>query len=216
MFEIGCDLFTKNPKGDVYKEMDKWWLINASDFMEQIDDPEVVKVTSNRSKYKLRMMLFEFSSVKHSQGSSFSKQLVLKAIIFIVHGKVLYGLISTERWFVNIKQKAEKIKRIKKTAKGKKKISFFLFAHNNLRILVDRQKQNDDMRNNIIGKNSLIFLFIFYTRIHQMVELFFKKKNISKNRHASTNMATLLRINRHIYIYIYIYNCWVTTAEIMM
>ena len=51
MFEIGCDLFTKNPKDDAYKEMDKWWLINASDFMEQIDDPEVVKVTSNCSKY---------------------------------------------------------------------------------------------------------------------------------------------------------------------
>ena len=72
-------------------------------------------------------MLFEFSSVKCSQGSLFSKQLVLKAIIFIVHGKVLYGLISMERQFVNIMQKAERIKRIKKTAKGKKKlVCFFL------------------------------------------------------------------------------------------
>ena len=49
--KIGCDLFTKNPKGDAYKEMDKWWLIDASDFMEQIDDPEVIKVTSNQSKH---------------------------------------------------------------------------------------------------------------------------------------------------------------------
>ena len=67
-------------------------------------------------------MFFEFSSVKRSQGSSFSKQLVLKVIIFIVH-----GLISMERWFVNIMQKAKRIKRIKKTAKSKKKlVCFFL------------------------------------------------------------------------------------------
>ena len=52
--------------------------------------------------------------------NSFLKKLVLKDNIFIFPGKVIYGLISTERWFVNIMQKAERIKRIKKTAKGKK------------------------------------------------------------------------------------------------
>ena len=51
MFKIGCDLFTKNPKGDTYKDMDKWWLIDTSDFMLKLDDPEVIKVTSNQSKY---------------------------------------------------------------------------------------------------------------------------------------------------------------------
>ena len=76
--------------------------------------------------------------------------------------------------------KGRKDKKNKEDSERSKKISLFLFAHNNLRILVDRWKQNDDMRKNIIGKNSLIFLFIFYTRIHQMVELFFKKKYFKK------------------------------------
>ena len=49
--KFGCDLFTKNPKGDTYKEMDKWWLINKSDFLQGLTDPEVVKVTSNHTKY---------------------------------------------------------------------------------------------------------------------------------------------------------------------
>ena len=51
MFEIGCDLFTKNLKGDAYKEMDKWWLIDTADVIKPLEDPKVVKVTSNRSKY---------------------------------------------------------------------------------------------------------------------------------------------------------------------
>ena len=54
MFEIGCDLFTKNPKGDAYKEMDKCWLIDTGDVIKPLEDPEVVKVTSNRSKYILK------------------------------------------------------------------------------------------------------------------------------------------------------------------
>ena len=48
-FEIGCDLFVKNPKSESYKQMDKWWLIDSNDVLEKLKEPVVVKVTSKRS-----------------------------------------------------------------------------------------------------------------------------------------------------------------------
>ena len=36
----------KNPKGDSYKEMDKWWLLDLDDIVKEMNDPVVVKVTS--------------------------------------------------------------------------------------------------------------------------------------------------------------------------
>lgn len=51
MFEIGLDLFTKTGHGNAYKQMDKWWLLDVEDIISKIDDPEIIKVTSNRIKY---------------------------------------------------------------------------------------------------------------------------------------------------------------------
>ena len=51
MFEVGCDLFVKNPKGDSYKEMDKWWLLDIDDVVKEMSDPVVVKVTSKRCNF---------------------------------------------------------------------------------------------------------------------------------------------------------------------
>ena len=48
-FEIGCDLFNK--KGDAFTESNKWWLIDMQDIFKPLNDPLVVKVTSNRIKY---------------------------------------------------------------------------------------------------------------------------------------------------------------------
>ena len=50
-FEIGCDLFVKNPKSESYKKMDKWWLIDSNDVLEKLKEPVVVKVTSKRSNF---------------------------------------------------------------------------------------------------------------------------------------------------------------------
>ena len=48
-FEIGCDLFSQ--KGNAFTESDKWWLIDMQDIFKPLNDPLVVKVTSNRIKY---------------------------------------------------------------------------------------------------------------------------------------------------------------------
>ena len=58
-FEIGCDLFTKNPKGESYKEVDKWWLLEVGDFVKEMNDPVVVKVTSKRCNYIFSDSLLE-------------------------------------------------------------------------------------------------------------------------------------------------------------
>ena len=43
MFEIGCDLFERNPKGGNFHLLDKWWLIDSTDFLKDTEDPVVVK-----------------------------------------------------------------------------------------------------------------------------------------------------------------------------
>ena len=48
-FELGCDLFTR--KGDGYLIMEKWWMIDSTDILGELEDPKIVKVTSNRCKY---------------------------------------------------------------------------------------------------------------------------------------------------------------------
>ena len=48
-FEIGCDLFKR--KGDAFTESDTWWLIDVVDIIKPLNDPQIVKVTSNRIKY---------------------------------------------------------------------------------------------------------------------------------------------------------------------
>ena len=50
-FEIGCDLFTKNPKGDTYHEVDKWWMMDVGDIVQEMNDPVVVKITSKRCNF---------------------------------------------------------------------------------------------------------------------------------------------------------------------
>ena len=51
MFEIGCDLFERNPKGGNFHLLDKLWLIDSTDFLKDTEDPVVVKVTSKRFNY---------------------------------------------------------------------------------------------------------------------------------------------------------------------
>ena len=48
-FEISCDLINK--KGDGFTQNDKWWFIDIADIVKPLDDPQVLKVTSNRIKY---------------------------------------------------------------------------------------------------------------------------------------------------------------------
>ena len=62
MFEIGCDFFMKNPKGDAYKEMDKWWLIDMADIIKPLEDPEVVKKVIGASTFS-KPAKFEFCCV---------------------------------------------------------------------------------------------------------------------------------------------------------
>ena len=58
-FEIGCDLFAKNPKGESYKEVDKWWLLEVGDFVKEMNDPVVVKVMSKRCNFIFSDSLLE-------------------------------------------------------------------------------------------------------------------------------------------------------------
>ena len=41
----------KMQKETVFTESDKWWLIENDDFWGKLNDPQVVKVTSNHMKY---------------------------------------------------------------------------------------------------------------------------------------------------------------------
>ena len=50
-FEVGFDLFSKNPKANMYKQLDKWWLVDSSDIVKALPDPKIVKVTSKRFNY---------------------------------------------------------------------------------------------------------------------------------------------------------------------
>ena len=51
MFEVRCDLFERNPKGGSFHIMDKWWLIDTQDFLKEMPDPVIVKVTLKRFNY---------------------------------------------------------------------------------------------------------------------------------------------------------------------
>ena len=130
MFEIECDLFTKNPKGDAYKEMDKWLLIDTGDIIKPLEDPEVVKVTSNRSKYIFKanevwILLCSMFWKKFTLNNFKKRKLVLKIFVFIMeyfNGKMVCAT------FVYNKENWKRI-RIKKTVKGKKNLGcFFLRA----------------------------------------------------------------------------------------
>ena len=55
MFELGCDLFSNTGKCNIYKPMDEWWLIDSDDFIKQIADPVIEKVSANRIKYVFSM-----------------------------------------------------------------------------------------------------------------------------------------------------------------
>ena len=59
MFEVGCDLFARNPKGGSFHLLDKWWLIDTTDFLQAIDDPIIVKVTSKRFNYIFKNKLLD-------------------------------------------------------------------------------------------------------------------------------------------------------------
>ena len=50
-FEVGFDLFTKNPKTGNYKKMNEWWLVEMTDIVHELEEPTVVKVTSKRFNY---------------------------------------------------------------------------------------------------------------------------------------------------------------------
>ena len=50
-FEVGFDLFTRNPKGGQFKELDEWWLIDMADIVKELPDPIIVKVTSKRCNF---------------------------------------------------------------------------------------------------------------------------------------------------------------------
>ena len=52
---MGCDLFTNTGKCNIYKPMDEWWLIDSDDFIKQIADPVIEKVSANRIKYVFTM-----------------------------------------------------------------------------------------------------------------------------------------------------------------
>ena len=51
LFEVGFDLFTCNPKQGYFKELDEWWLIETIDIVDELPDPELIKVTSKRFNY---------------------------------------------------------------------------------------------------------------------------------------------------------------------
>ena len=38
-------------KGECYKPMEKWWLIDSDDVLQPIEEPVIVKVSANRIKY---------------------------------------------------------------------------------------------------------------------------------------------------------------------
>ena len=50
-FEVGFDLFMRNPKGGQFKELDEWWLIDMADIVKELPDPIIVKVTSKRCNF---------------------------------------------------------------------------------------------------------------------------------------------------------------------
>ena len=50
-FEVGFDLFSKNPKGNTYKMLDEWWLVDSGDVVSELPDPTIVKVTSKRYNF---------------------------------------------------------------------------------------------------------------------------------------------------------------------
>ena len=50
-FEVGCDLFCKTGRGDTYKKMDEWWLIETADICYKIKNPFIEKLSANRVKY---------------------------------------------------------------------------------------------------------------------------------------------------------------------
>ena len=56
MFELGCDLFSNTGKCNKYKLMDEWWLIDSDDFIKQIADPVIEKVSTNGIKYVFSMV----------------------------------------------------------------------------------------------------------------------------------------------------------------
>ena len=58
-FEIGYNLFHKNPKGDSYHELDKWWLVDFDEIVRETNDPVVVKITSKRSNFIFKDKLLE-------------------------------------------------------------------------------------------------------------------------------------------------------------
>ena len=50
-FEISCDLFAQTGRGNNYKPMDKWWLVDHEDMVKKIKDPSIEKVSANRLRY---------------------------------------------------------------------------------------------------------------------------------------------------------------------
>ena len=47
--------FSNTGKCNIYKPMDEWWLIDSDDFIKQIADPVIEKVSANRIKYVFSM-----------------------------------------------------------------------------------------------------------------------------------------------------------------
>lgn len=54
-FEIGCDLFVATGRGNTYKIMDEWWLIDALEVIKELCEPVVEKVSANRVKYHFKI-----------------------------------------------------------------------------------------------------------------------------------------------------------------